>query len=56
MKIFVKNLKVIEMIRPPYSSEFITLFLPLVEEFKSDEEKSLQEFLQYVAQCKDNSI
>lgn len=41
------------MIRPPYSNEFTSIFLPLVEEFKSGEEKSIQEFINY---CKENTL
>lgn len=44
--------EVIDMVRPPYSAEFLTLFLPLVEEFRSDEEKSYQEFINY---CKESN-
>ena len=43
------------MIRPPYSNEFTCLFLPLVEDFKSDEEKSMQEFIIYCRECNINN-
>jgi hypothetical protein len=48
----MKIKKVIDMIRPPYSAEFVALFMPLVEEFRSDEEKSYQEFINY---CKETN-
>jgi negative elongation factor C/D len=51
-------IEVLEMIGQPYSPEFISLFLPLIDNdninssLKPDEEKSVKEFLSY---CKDNT-
>jgi negative elongation factor C/D len=49
-------IEILDMIGPPYSNEFISLFLPLVDNeninssLKVDEEKAVKEFLAY---CKD---
>jgi len=49
-------IEVLDMIGPPYSNEFISLFLPLVDNeninssLKVDEDKAVKEFLAY---CKD---
>jgi negative elongation factor C/D len=51
-------IEVLDVIGPPYSNEFINLFLPLIDNeninssLKADEEKAVKEFLIY---CKDVS-
>ena len=52
-------MEVLEMIGPPYTTEFVNLFLPLINNeyisgfLKSDEEKVVHEFLDY---CKENNL
>lgn len=52
-------MEVLEMIGPPYSQKFVSLFLPLINNeyintfLKADERKIVQEFLNH---CKDNSL
>ena len=47
------------MIGPPYTVEFVRLFLPLINNdyirnfLRAEEEKTVQEFLNY---CKENSL
>ena len=35
------------MIRPPYSKEFVQLFLPLIDNEALNAEKSVQDFISY---------
>lgn len=40
-------IEVLDMIRPPYSKEFIQLFLPLIDNEAFNEERSVQDFINY---------
>ncbi len=58
-KDFFCNIKVLEMVRPPYSTDFAHVFLPLMmneslnNTLKPDEERRVQDFLSF---CKSNSL
>ena len=52
-------IEVLDLIGPPYSSEFINLFLPLINNeninssLKAEEEKSIKDFISY---CRDMPV
>lgn len=52
-------MEVLEMIEPPYTQKFVSLFKPLIDNeyiktfLKADQRKVVQDFLDY---CKENNI